>query len=292
MHKRFDDIFSSLMLAAAVVVLLAGWWVLMRSIARAAEPVPPCVGQALAQTLEAAGVDLPEPEAVPAQDEAVPLHIYHPAIPLSAELQAELHNICAEADVPEALVKLVRTEACKAETPLYITIPDHLTVRCFGQPQPEARFVRQVYYEAKATDVPGWDERVQLGFEEAQIALRTRFQETADTLYAMKLLSDISCGAKVIYNDNGIATTVTTQKGIALQTNEQIKPLIKLKPYRTFQEVEQPESIFLIRLTDRGIVFTEADGGMWKLKARQTVKGFLEEQLAEEAASGSVYIAL
>lgn len=192
----------------------------------------------------------------------------------------------------DALVKLVRTEASKAETPLYITIPDHLTVRCFGQPRPDARCFRQVYYEAKATDVPGWGEKVQLGFEEAQIAMRTRFQETADTIYALKLLSDICCGAKVIYNDNGIATTVTTQKGVALQSNEQIRPIITLKPYRTFQEVEQPESIFLIRVNERGITFTEADGGMWKLKARQTVKAFLEEQLAEEVAGNSVYIAL
>lgn len=192
----------------------------------------------------------------------------------------------------DALVKLVRTEASKAETPLYITIPDHLTVRCFGQPQHDARFLRQVYYEAKATDVPGWDEKVQLGFEEAQIAMRTRFQETTDTIYALKLLSDICCGAKVVYNDNGIATTVTTQKGVALQSNEQIRPIITLKPYRTFQEVEQPESIFLIRVNERGITFTEADGGMWKLKARQTVKAFLEEQLAEEVAGNGVYIAL
>lgn len=192
----------------------------------------------------------------------------------------------------DALVKLVRTEAAKAQAPLYITIPDHMTVRCFGQPDPDARHFRQVYYEAHATDVPGWGEKVQLGFEEAQIAMRTRFQETADTIYALKLLSDICCGAKVIYNDNGIATTVTTQKGVALQSNEQIRPIITLKPYRTFQEVEQPESIFLIRVNERGITFTEADGGMWKLKARQTVKAFLEEQLAEEVASNSVYIAL
>ncbi len=192
----------------------------------------------------------------------------------------------------DALVKLVQTEAAKTAKPLYITIPDHLTARCFGQPRAEARFFRQVYYEAKATDVPGWGEKVQLGFEEAQIALRTRFQETPDTLYAMKLLSDICCGAKVVYNDNGIATTVTTQKGVALQSNEQIRPIITLKPYRTFQEVEQPESIFLIRVNERGITFTEADGGMWKLKARQTVKAFLEEQLAEEVASNGVYIAL
>lgn len=192
----------------------------------------------------------------------------------------------------DALVKLVRTEAVNVDTPLYITIPNHLTVRCFGQPDPESRFYRQVYYEAKATDVPGWDKEAKLGFEEAQISLRTRFQETPDTIYALKLLSDITTGAKIVYNDNGIATTVTTQKGVALQGNEQVRPLITLRPYRTFQEVEQPESIFLIRINERGITFTEADGGMWKLTARQTVKNFLEAKLADLIAAEAVYIAL
>lgn len=192
----------------------------------------------------------------------------------------------------DALVKLVKTEASEMDTPLYITIPDHMTVRCFGQPSADERYFWQVYYEAHATDVPGWGEKNTLGFEEAQIALRTRFQETQDTLYTMKLVSDISLGAKVIYNDNGIATTITTQKGVALQTNEQIRPIVKLRPYRTFQEVEQPESIFLIRVSDRGISFIEADGGMWKLSARETIKKFLEEQLPQEVSEGSVIIAL
>lgn len=35
----------------------------------------------------------------------------------------------------EALVTMVKTEAANMDAPLYITIPDHLTVRCFGQPQ-------------------------------------------------------------------------------------------------------------------------------------------------------------
>lgn len=196
----------------------------------------------------------------------------------------------------DALIKMVKTEAKFApfapKAPLYITIPSHKQVQCFTQPDPSQRFFRQFFYEVNATDVPGWDAKTQLGFEEAQIALRTRFQETSDTLYAMKLLSDISCGAKVVYNDNGIATTVTTQKGVALQGTAQIKPLVKLKPYRTFQEVEQPESIFLIRINDRGISFTEADGGMWKLKARETIKAFLEDKLSEDIADGSVVVAL
>ena len=34
------------------------------------------------------------------------------------------------------------TEAASVGEPLYITIPDHLTVRCFGQPQPDARVSR------------------------------------------------------------------------------------------------------------------------------------------------------
>jgi len=192
----------------------------------------------------------------------------------------------------DALVKLVRTEAAKVEAPLYITVPNHLTVRCFDRPQPEARFFRQVYYEVKATDVPGWDEKVTLPFEEMQIALRTRFQQTADTPYVQKLLSDISTGAKITYNDNGVATTVVTKKGIDLQANETIRPIVKLRPYRTFQEVDQPESVFLIRINERGISFIEADGGMWKLAARQAVKAFLEDKLSDLVADGAVIVAL
>lgn len=192
----------------------------------------------------------------------------------------------------DALVKMVKTEASEMDAPLYITIPDHKTVQCFGQPDAENRYFRQFYYEAHATDVPGWDSRQELGFEEAQIAMRTRFQETPDTAYLQKLLSEITCGAKVTMNDNGIATSVVTQKGVALQSNEAIRPIVKLCPYRTFQEVQQPESLFLIRINERRILFIEADGGMWKLKARETVKAFLEDRLKAEVEEGSVVIAL
>lgn len=114
----------------------------------------------------------------------------------------------------------------------------------------------------------------------------------AQEVIAMKLVNDISLGAKVIYNDNGVATTVTTKSGVSLQTNEAIRPIVKLRPYRTFQEVEQPESTFLIRINDRGISFIEADGGMWRLTARNTIKAFLEEKLAAEIESGKLVVAL
>lgn len=191
----------------------------------------------------------------------------------------------------DAMVKLVRTEGVKeAVGPLYITVPTHRSVLCFGQPGEDN--LRRTYYMAKATDVPGWDDTAEFGFEAAQIALRTRVQETPDTEYVLKLLSDISLGAKVTFNDNGVATTVVTQKGVALQSNTQIRPLVTLRPYRTFQEVDQPGSLFLIRVGERGIKFIAADGGMWKLKARQTAKEYLEKALAAEIEAGKVYVAL
>lgn len=192
----------------------------------------------------------------------------------------------------DSLVKMVKTEGLQDEAPLYITIPNPTTALCFAKFNRDDRCFRQLYYQANGTDIPGWGERVEIPFEEAMIALRTRFQETNDTTYALKLLSEITTGAKMTFNDNGIATTVMTKKGIDLQTNQPIRPIISLRPYRTFQEIEQPESQFLIRVSERGIAFIEADGGMWKLHARQAIKEFLEKEFAEEIHDGTVVVAL
>lgn len=192
----------------------------------------------------------------------------------------------------DALVKMVRTEATDTAAALYITIPNHLTVRCFGQPQPEARFFRQVYYEARATDVPGFTEGYREQ-EKAIIELRSKFVPSEGTEYLLDLLSRISKESNVASNDNGVSQTVEARQGISLKATVQIKPRVPLRPFRTFQEVEQPESEFLLRLNEAGDVgLFEADGGMWKLRARETVKAFLENALEAEIAAGAVYIAL
>lgn len=202
---------------------------------------------------------------------------------------------CAELYSLDAVVKMVRTEALPRNTtkdPLYINIPNHLRVDVFQSPLENAYNVRPMLYTARATDVPGWEPETKLAFEKAAIALQTRFQNNEDRAYTLQLLSQITTGAKITYNDTGVATTIVTQKGVSLQQNTTIKPLVKLRPYRTFQEVDQPEGLFLIRIDERGISFIEADGGMWKLKARETVKAYLEEHLAQEIEDGRVIVML
>lgn len=178
----------------------------------------------------------------------------------------------------DALVKMVKGDC---PMPVFVSVKAHDRVSVYSAMTQDLRFERNVLYVADATDIPGWDPEVHLPFDQASVALMTRFQDGGDREYTLLLLSQITTGAKVTYTDNGIASTIVTQKGAALAENTTIRPLVKLRPYRTFQEVEQPEGIFLIRISERGITFTEADGGMWKLTARNTVKNWLQEQFKD-----------
>lgn len=193
----------------------------------------------------------------------------------------------------DALVKLIKSEGIKKDNPLYVSVCDAEEVIVYGDARGEDdRYKRPNYYRAIVKDVPGWPEKLTLGFDEAMIAMRSCVEETPDSVYALTLLSGITSGAKVTYTDNGVATSVVKQSGVALQTNEKIRPIIKLKPYRTFQEVPQPESEFLIRVTEKGIMFKESDGGMWHLTARNSIKEYLEAVLEKEINDGNVIVML
>lgn len=179
----------------------------------------------------------------------------------------------------DALVQLVKKEQQIRQ--IFVSVTGHDEVDVYDSPSEDTRWKRNVLYNARAIDIPGWEPEVQMGFDQAAVALMTRFQDGGDREYTLQLLSQITTGAKVTYTDNGVASTIVTQRGAALAQNTTIKPLVKLRPYRTFQEIEQPEGIFLIRISERGITFREADGGMWKLTARNTAKAWLQEQLQD-----------
>lgn len=180
----------------------------------------------------------------------------------------------------DALVELVRSDTADLGT-LYVSVEAFNRVRVYSDIEESNRWTRKHLYTAKAADVPGWEPKIEMPFDEATVALMTRFQDSADKEYTLRLLSQITTGAKVTYTDNGVASTIVSQRGAALAENVTIKPIVRLRPYRTFQEVEQPEGLFLIRVRERGVVLIEADGGMWKLTARNTIKAWLAERLKD-----------
>ena len=75
----------------------------------------------------------------------------------------------------------------------------------------------------------------------------------------------------------------TIKQGIASKADVLVPNPVTLTPYRTFLEVEQPESQFVFRIRDdRGepvFKLVEAEGGLWRNEAMMNIKKFLEEQL-------------
>ena len=71
----------------------------------------------------------------------------------------------------------------------------------------------------------------------------------------------------------------------------EVRPYVNMQPFRTFREVEQPESVFLLRLDGNGNVgLFEADGGVWKLEATRNISAYFEQKLADLIGSGRVVV--
>lgn len=117
------------------------------------------------------------------------------------------------------------------------------------------------------------------------IELQANFLDTQDLLTIMQVAGNIKSGTTANYSDDGVSQKTTVKMGVEL--NDVIVPNpVKLRPYRTFAEIEQPESSYVFRIkdTDRGPAFklVEADGGLWKNGTMQKIKEYLEYELSEE----------
>lgn len=97
MNKRLDNLSPALMFAVLVC------WVLFFPIAPAGETEP----------IPVAPVCIELPVSEPEPSEEIQMSVYDPAIPLSAELQAVLFEVCTENDVPVALaLGVIEVESC------------------------------------------------------------------------------------------------------------------------------------------------------------------------------------
>ncbi|MDD7349794.1 MAG: hypothetical protein PUG66_08150 [Clostridiales bacterium] len=116
------------------------------------------------------------------------------------------------------------------------------------------------------------------------IALQSMFIPTPDLDLILKFAGTSEAGTIASYGDDGVTQKATIKQGIVNKEDAIIPNPVSLRPYRTFVEVEQPESKFIFRMKqdrDLGIrcAIFEADGGAWKNEACQNVKRFLEEEL-------------
>ena len=117
------------------------------------------------------------------------------------------------------------------------------------------------------------------------VGLLSRFVPTLDREDLLQLVSNLTAEAVTVSSDDGISQNVATRKGVALKQGITVKVRHKLAPYRTFTEVAQPASEFVLRFRQERegaiptIALFEADGGAWKIEAMQLVKGWLKSNI-------------
>lgn len=210
----------------------------------------------------------------------------------------ELHRIPPHVDRPVALdvngldsiVKLVKHELDVVENqPLFIRVVGPRRVEVFSTYGSDLK--RDELYRAVCDAPefkPGWRDH-----ESAIIELRSAFLPNNGTEYLLDLLSRISKQEGVTSADNGVSQEVTARQGIALNQRVVVKPRVTLRPFRTFSEVAQPESEFLLRLDEDGRVgLFEADGGMWRMEAKAGIAAYFETELSELVSAGRVVVML
>lgn len=118
------------------------------------------------------------------------------------------------------------------------------------------------------------------------ISVQAKFVNDPDTDkdLILKFAGTVEQGSVAEYGDNGVTQKATVKTGIASKVDAVVPNPVKLRPYRTFMEVEQPVSEFIFRMEDgRGITCAlfEADGGAWKNAAMKSIKDYLEFELAD-----------
>jgi hypothetical protein len=167
------------------------------------------------------------------------------------------------------------TEMDEAEVAAVI-VKSHRLVQVVGHADPVTGD-RQVFIQAEA-DVPEFSFGSYHDRERFQIAIAAKFLKTESRDKLIQVIGQVSEDAVKQTDDDGISQTVTVKKGISLKGEVVVPSTIQLAPYRTFVEITQPESEFLLRMRSSSSLecgLFEADGGAWKLEARNSIKEYL-----------------
>jgi hypothetical protein len=128
----------------------------------------------------------------------------------------------------------------------------------------------------------------ELDIESFIIAVQCHFVDTPEKKEVIDFVSSIFSSEVQTAEDDGIAQNVVMESKVG-RRKEKVKmdPIVKLRPWRTFREIEQPEDTFLIRAHRQEgaslpfISLRSAGGDLWEYEAIKSINEFLRENLSE-----------
>ena len=156
----------------------------------------------------------------------------------------------------------------------------HNVVDLFSGPQGEQR-VRDLLVQVADHSAP-YNFGAQQDLESFRISLLTAFEDSRDRVEILKFISNIKDETIANSTDDGVSQTATVRVGLATLAQATIPSPVRLRPIRTFIEVEQPEGMFLFRMkSDKGMWCSLHEiHTNWKRQAAISVQEYLENQPA------------
>lgn len=116
------------------------------------------------------------------------------------------------------------------------------------------------------------------------VGLQARFVQDENLLAVIKAVSSVMAEVRAESTDDGVSQTVNARAGVVLKDRIALPNPVVLRPYRTFHEIEQPASQFVLRVNNDGrFALFEADGGAWRTEAMRSIGEWLSRQFSEKA---------
>ena len=114
------------------------------------------------------------------------------------------------------------------------------------------------------------------------VMLQSQFEENDDRDIVLKVVSNLRDESIHQQTDDGVSQSVQINSGVASVDEVKVPNPVKLIPFRTFQEVDQPASKFIFRMREgmQSALFM-ADNNQWQVEAKKNIKDFIQ-QLEQE----------
>lgn len=138
--------------------------------------------------------------------------------------------------------------------------------------------------QAELPDWPRFPFGRYMDLETFIIEMQAKFVPSKTVADILRLVSNVRDEAVTTSQDDGYSQTVTVKKGAALVEKVDVPNPVVLAPYRTFLEVDQPESAFVFRMQRQDgkapmCGLWDADGGNWQLTAIASIRDWFKVEL-------------
>lgn len=116
--------------------------------------------------------------------------------------------------------------------------------------------------------------------EEFIIALQSLFVDKGDREALLQFTGNLVDTNETHFQDDGITQNATVKTGASTRGEAIVPSPAKLSPFRTFAEVDQPESAFVFRVHSvDALALYEADGQAWKNEAMNNIGEYIQTNI-------------